>query len=57
MNLRGVPTSATDVYDRLVTSIKNVYDDVIQVGKINKDQHPTEYNLFHNEPGVVDGPW
>jgi hypothetical protein len=56
MNLRGVPTSAAEVYDRLVTSINNVYDDVIQVGTINKGQHPTEYDLFHNEPRVVDGP-
>lgn len=56
MNLRGVPTSAADVYDRLINSINNVYNDIMQVGKIKKNQHPTEYNLFHNEPGVVDGP-
>lgn len=57
MNLRGVSTSAADVYDSLVESINNVYDDVMKVGKIKKRKHPMEYDLFHNEPGVVDGPW
>ena len=57
MNLRGVSTSAADAYDKLVKSIDNVYDDVMKIGKINKETHPMEYNLFHNEPGVVDGPW
>lgn len=57
MNLRGVQTSASDVYDNLVTSINNVFDDVIQTGNIKKNQHEMEYELFHNAPGVVDGPW
>ena len=57
MNLRGVSMSAADAYNKLVKSIDNVYDDVMKIGKINKETHPMEYNLFHNEPGVVDGPW
>mmetsp|Transcript_5475 Transcript_5475/g.8143 ORF Transcript_5475/g.8143 Transcript_5475/m.8143 type:complete len:733 (+) Transcript_5475:32-2230(+) len=56
MTLRGVQTSAADVYDRLVESINNVYDDVMKYGKIMENVHKSEHKLFHNEPGVVDGP-
>lgn len=56
MNLRGVETSAATVYNKLVTSINNVYRDVIQTGFIRKDLHPEEYELFHNDRKVVDGP-
>ena len=57
MSLRGVETSAAEVYDNLVESINNVFDDVMTYGKINNNIHATEYDLFHNEPAVVDGPW
>jgi hypothetical protein len=56
MNLRGVKTSAVDVYDRLLSSINTVYDDVKTFGEI-KREHIGEYELFHNDKGVVDGPW
>ena len=57
MNLRGVQTSAADVYDNLVKSINNVYTDITKFGGIKKNKHRMEYDLFHNAPGVVDGPW
>jgi hypothetical protein len=56
MNLRGVQTSAADVYDNLVKSINNVYNDVMKFGTIKKNKHRMEYDLFHNAPGAVDGP-
>jgi hypothetical protein len=56
MSLRGVETSAVDVYDRLVSSINTVYDDIKEFGKI-KRRHISERELFHNDEGVVDGPW
>ena len=57
MKLRGVQTSAADVYDKLVNSINNVYSDVMEFGKIRRNRHKMEYDLFHNAPGAVDGPW
>ena len=57
MNLRGVRTSAVDVYDDLIKSINNVYNDVTKFGRIRKNKHRMEYDLFHNAPGAVDGPW
>ena len=57
MNLRGVHTSAAEVYNNLVESINNVYDDVMRNGKIDQNLHQSEYELFHNDPAVVDGPW
>ncbi len=48
---------ASDAYDRLITSIGNVYDDVINGnGQIDEAKHPEEYHLFHNPKMVVDGP-
>lgn len=57
MDLRGVETSASDVYDSLVESINNVFNDIMASGSIQSSTHPDEYDLFHNEHGVVDGPW
>jgi hypothetical protein len=57
MRLRGVVTSASDVYDGLVESINNVFSDVMTSGEIQRSTHPNEYDLYHNELGVVDGPW
>ena len=57
MKLRGVQTSAADVYDNLINSINNVYNDVTKFGRIKKNTHRMEYDLFHNAPGAVDGPW
>jgi hypothetical protein len=56
MDLRGVETSASDVYDSLVESINNVFNDIMASGSIQSSTHPDEYDLFHNEHGVVDGP-
>ena len=57
MKLRGIETSAKKVYDELVESINNVYNDVVKYGTINRKKHDTEHDLFHNEHGVVEGPW
>ena len=57
MKLRGEETSAADVHDALVESINNVFDDVVKFGQIKKQKHPMEYELYHNEHQVVDGPW
>ena len=57
VSLRGVHTSATTIYDRLVESINNVYNDVMANGSIDKETHKSEHELFHIDPGVVDGPW
>ena len=48
---------ASDAYAALITSISNVYDDVINGnGQIDETKHPEEYHLFHNPKSVVDGP-
>lgn len=59
MKLRGKMESAKSVYDNLITSINNVYNDVVRMGKVSIDQveHPVEYSLYHNRFGFVDGPW
>jgi hypothetical protein len=57
MNIRGAAASAADVYEKLVSSINNVYDDVKAFGEIKRGRHASEYELFHNDKGVVDGPW
>ena len=57
MKLRGKETSAAEVYDKLVASINNVFEDVMQFGRIREEIHKEEYDLFHNSRRVVDGPW
>lgn len=58
MSLRGETVSANELYDALVDSINNVYNDVINGdGYIDRDAHPNEYTLFDNPFKVVDGPW
>lgn len=50
--------SAKQVYDDLITSINNVYNDVVvDKGSIDQGEHPKEYSLYHNPFGVIDGPW
>lgn len=51
--------SAKQVYDDLITSINNVYNDVVRMDKVSIDQgeHPIEHSLYHNHFGVIDGPW
>ena len=49
--------SAEDVYDKLIASINNVYQDVVLGDRlINEANHPEEYHLFNNPFNVVDGP-
>ena len=57
MTLRNTPVQASEVYDRIISTIENVYNDVITDGEINADKHPDEYRLFNNPHRVVDGPW
>ena len=49
--------TAEQAYDALMTSINNVYEDVIYgQGVIDKVAHPREHHLFDNPLRVVDGP-
>ena len=49
--------SAADAYDKLITSINNVYEDVVLGnGQIDEKKHPEEFHLFNNPFNVVDGP-
>ena len=59
MMLRGEVVSAATLYDSLIQSINNVYNDVINGidGKIDEISHPEEYRLFNNQFRTVDGPW
>lgn len=59
MDIRGQTTTAAALYDSLIQTINNVYEDVVNSGNgvIDQDAHPVEYELFHNPYRVVDGPW
>eukprot|EP01083_Nonionella_stella_P066035 173599_1 len=49
--------TAAKVYNKMIASISNVYEDVIiNEGTIDSAKHPDEYRLFHNPKSVVDGP-
>ena len=57
MTLRGVETTAAQVYDALLASIENVYNDVVfGSGFIDSNTHPEEHKLYDNPFRVVDGP-
>ena len=56
MPLRGEETTATEVYNALISSIANVYRDVMTTGFIDEYAHRDEYKLFNNPHRVVDGP-
>ena len=59
MKLRGQDgVQASSLYEQLINAINNVYDDVVNgnSGYINQNDHPMEYELFHNPFNVVDGP-
>lgn len=58
MDLRGQRTTAAELYDNLINTINNVYEDVVNSGNgvIDQVAHPMEYELFHNPHRVVDGP-
>jgi hypothetical protein len=61
MQLRGVETSASELYDKLINSINKVYYDVVTNaaatgGMIDPVNSPEEYYLFDNPFRVVDGP-
>jgi len=48
---------AGDIYDKLIASIENVYNDVVLGnGHIDPISHPEEHHLFDNPFKVVDGP-
>jgi hypothetical protein len=57
MTLRNQVVTASDLYDELSASIKNVYDDVMRLGKIDKVAHPEERKLFGNRFRVTEGSW
>jgi hypothetical protein len=59
MDIRGQRTTAAELYDNLINTINNVYEDVVNSGSgvIDQVAHPMEYELFHNPYRVVDGPW
>lgn len=49
--------SAAEVYDKLISSINNVYEDVVLgSGHIDQSKHPEEHHLYNNPFNVVDGP-
>lgn len=61
MQLRGVETSASELYDKLISSINKVYYDVVTNaaatgGMIDPINSPEEHYLFDNPFRVVDGP-
>jgi len=58
MTLRGETVTAQHAYNNLNAAINTVYEDVVNgnEGKINENDHPAEYELFHNKHRVVDGP-
>lgn len=58
MTLRGETKTAAELNDSLITSIDNVFDDVINGdGTINSSLHPEEHYIFDNKFKVIDGPW
>jgi hypothetical protein len=57
MTIRNEIVTARQIFDRLTTSIQNVYDDVMSSGFINQDLHPEEYHLYDNPLRVTEGTW
>ncbi len=57
LTVQGAPLSASSIQSALRTAINNVFEDVITdgLGFIDPSQHPSEFALFHNKFGVVDG--
>ena len=61
MTIQGEKVTASDLYNRLITSINKVYDDVVTRkdstgGFIDDQASPDEHYLFDNPNHVVDGP-
>jgi len=61
MTIKGEKVTASDLYNRLITSINKVYDDVVTRkastgGFIDEKASPDEHYLFDNPKHVVDGP-
>ena len=51
------PRSAADIYADLISSINNVYEDVVLgAGRISETAHPDEHHLFGNPFRAIDGP-
>lgn len=57
MTLQGQTRTAAELYDNLIASIENVYNDVLATGAIDSSTHPDEFYLFDNHFKVIDGPW
>lgn len=57
MILRNQTVTANDLYRRLLQSTMNVYNDVMETGFIDQNNHPDEYNLYNNPFRVTEGTW
>lgn len=64
LNVGGQPLTVTDIRNGIKSAVNNVHHDLIVQRhlnivdgrpQINKNDHPSEYALFHNPFGVVDG--
>ena len=57
LTVQGTELSANQIRDTLRDSINNAYEDIItkDLGFIDETTHPTEYALYHNKHGVIDG--
>lgn len=54
LSVQGVPLTVGQVRDDLRVAINTTHADVMRGGRISP-AHTTEYELFHNRNGVVDG--
>ena len=57
LTVDGVELSAGDIQAALRVAINNTHEDVISdgLGFIDRSEHPTEYGVFHNPHGIIDG--
>jgi hypothetical protein len=57
MMLGNQIVTASDLYNRLLQAIMNVYNDVMATGFIDEARHPEEFNLYNNPLRVTEGTW
>lgn len=57
LTVGGVSLSVSDVRNRLISAVNGVFDDVVTRGLhyIDPVAHPEEYDVFHNDLGLLDG--